>query len=144
MSRLDQQPEDALAQAILMAHNSLNELKSRQFVGGSNFLTNHTETGNTWDVVSASMTAFQTSTWLVKFTPTIAKSVFAILELVSSFTGATGFETIDYYPDPANVTADTYRSWIVAVNADSNTIGVNLRFSILSVGGGVTSWVRTS
>lgn len=142
MGRIDNLSETELPVTLDRLTADLNELKSRQFIGTDNLEIQVITTGAPgYDVNGDALAAFGQKRYRVTFTPNTAKSAYAELTYVANLVGNSGFETVDYYPDPDNSSTDAFRSWIIVVTAQATALTVFIAFRVKCIDTGVLTWV---
>ena len=129
--RLDFRGNVALQRAMTSVVQHLNQLKvPNQAVGSDSVVILANQTANTNDI-SYTMAPNTQQTWRVTFTPAYMQNVYASLYPSGSWTGGTGYESTNFYPD-INNTSSTSRSWIFVANSDANTATINTKFYVLA------------
>lgn len=116
------------------------ELKASQPLGSDSIKIEASETVNTYDVV-ASVNAFTDAEWRVTFTPSESNDIYT--EFGMSFFSTPDQLEYTFYDDPADVSNDNQKSYIVYVLGGNNNSTVSMKFQFKSLYPGTIGWVRT-
>jgi hypothetical protein len=134
MTRLDFAPDNVFAATIKNLLADIEQLKRPQIVGASSLISHTITTGNTWDVNGVSVAPFVEKRYRVTLVPDPGQNDKPYAEFFFSYAVGNSdfFETVAWYPDPANATQDATRSFLLIFTNDFNTTTFFARFGIKS------------
>jgi len=139
MSRVSHTGPHSFATQLKQLLKDIRNLKRRQTIGPQSLVLYRTE-NNTYASSGISVGAYQQKKLTVIFAPGTKKNIYAKLGYFHIVAGASGFETIEQYPDPDNQDLpDGKTAWKVIFNADANAVTLRIGFILKSTDEGVIS-----
>lgn len=136
MTRLDVIPEEQGITEIQDLRKELDEIKQRQIFGDDNLLTYFVR----GEDIVINVTPFQTYIWNITYIPNSLKKTYNYLEILASFSSATGFEFYSWGASPTSFSEEDRTTWRLYLTNDSNSQTVTFNIGFRALEEGTVEW----